>query len=65
MKKAIVRYTHPNNRGQITVFVYAKGIVSPSSYYIYEYKNIKEYIKEYYKGTKLLQNYTFEYNNWE
>ena len=53
-KKASVQYTHANNQGIVTIFIYrGKGNVSPDSFSLQEYKNVNEYLKKKYSANFL------------
>lgn len=50
-KKASVQYTHPNNHGIVTVFVYrGKGNISTSSFSLQEYKDLEDFLKKRYSA---------------
>lgn len=49
-----VQHTHPNSRGIITTFFYwGNGCVSPDSFSLEDFKDVKEFIESRYKNFKL------------
>ena len=40
----LVMPTHANNSGQITVFIYGKGLTHPASFNLSEFDNVLSYL---------------------
>lgn len=52
--KVRIQHTYPNNRGQITTFLYyGKGSVSPRSFNLSEFESVEDFIKHEYGATSI------------